>query len=44
MGTFGEARGTGSSSSAELSGVVGLDGRRREVKEGEGGRGVGGRP
>ena len=34
---------------SELSGVVGLevlvenDGRRREVREGEGGRGVGGR-
>ena len=44
MGTFGDARGTGSSSSAEVSGVVGREGRRRDVREGEGGRGVGGRP
>jgi len=44
VGTFGDARGTGSSSSAEVSGVVGREGRRRDVREGEGGRGVGGRP
>ena len=31
------------SSSALESGVVGREGRRSEVREGEGGRGVGGR-
>lgn len=31
------------SSSALESGVVGLEGRRRDVRDGEGGKGVGGR-
>lgn len=46
---MGEARGRGwrarfgSRSLSDESGVVGREGRRREVRDGEGGRGVGGR-
>ena len=44
MGTFGEARGRGSerSSASLASGVVGREGRSKDVSEGEGGNGVGG--
>lgn len=31
-------------SSSDASGVVGREGRKREVSDGEGGKGVGGRP
>lgn len=45
---MGDARGSGDlcdgeSSLSEESGVVGREGRRREVSDGDGGRGVGGR-